>query len=57
MTCLAAVQHPFPEAVVRARLNGTDPNRSFAALQLEVSHADEAADFDRNPYGVLLERW
>jgi len=38
--CLAAVQHSFPEAVFRARLNGTDPNRSFAASQLDVSHAD-----------------
>jgi hypothetical protein len=39
--CLAAVQYAFPEAVVRARLNGTDPNRSFAARRLDVSDADE----------------
>jgi hypothetical protein len=41
--CFAAAQHAVPEAVVRAGMNGTDPNRSFAAWQLDVSHADEAA--------------
>jgi hypothetical protein len=40
---LAAVQHAFPEAAVRAQLNGTDLNRTFAAWQLDVSHADKAA--------------
>ena len=47
--CFAAVQHAFPEAVVRARLNGTDPNRSFAAWQLDVSHADKGDTTKRLP--------
>ena len=41
--CLVAVQHAFPEAVVRAHLDRVGPDRSFAAWQLDVSHADKAA--------------
>lgn len=40
---IATVQLGFPEAVVQARLDGADPNRSFAARQLDVSHADVIA--------------
>jgi hypothetical protein len=46
---IAAVQLDFPEAVVRARLDWADPNRSFAARQLDVSHADEP---DRCAHGI-----
>jgi hypothetical protein len=35
------MQFDFPEAVVRTPLDSADPNRSFAARQLDVSHADK----------------
>jgi hypothetical protein len=40
---ITAVQLDLPEAVVRARLKRADPNQSFAARQLYVSHADKPA--------------
>ena len=38
-----AVQHNFPEPVIRNRLFGRNPNRSFAARASDVSDADKVA--------------
>lgn len=37
----AAAQLDLPKAVVRASMDRADPNRSFAARLIDVSHADE----------------
>ncbi len=52
----AAVQRSFPDAVIQNPKICRNPNRSFAALVADASHADEVAfgDGEGMRYGSLV---